>query len=397
MHDVESKRSTTASQDHKAPGQAVGKRTLTEALPSVQLKGDAADTAAVHDSAQRGSATAASPLPHGETIQRLFGQHSIADVQAHTGADAAASAQAMGAQAYATGNHVVLDRTDLHTVAHEAAHVVQQRGGVQLKGGVGAAGDVYERQADEAADHVVRGESAEHVLGPPSATTSARGASKVQRKDDGPTPAPAPGVSPPTPPPPPVTTVTNQITDGPYGWQSKFEVTKTDTEYRVVIKPKLVPDAGVTPQQVADVKLRAHNAFVRLFDNKFILTDTADQKQYGLRADVQFVDSGEHYTVALHTGPDGNGNLTNWYTGNYDETLAHELGHQLGLKDEYIDATVPARATTTAPGVHTDHSIMGNYLAEGRPDAGAQLRHGQTIGSEIGGATGRTFTVARRP
>jgi hypothetical protein len=42
---------------------------------------------------------------------------------------------------------------------------------------------------------------------------------------------------------------------------------------------------------------------------------------------------------------------------------------------------------------------MGNYLAEGRPQAGAQLRHGQTIGSEIGGATGHSFTVAvvRRP
>jgi hypothetical protein len=32
-------------------------------------------------------------------------------------------------------NHV---GADLHTVAHEAAHVVHQREGVQLKGGVGA-------------------------------------------------------------------------------------------------------------------------------------------------------------------------------------------------------------------------------------------------------------------
>ena len=55
------------------------------------------------------------------------------------------------------------------------------------------------------------------------------------------------------------------------------------------------------------------------------------------------------------------------------------------------------RATAAAPGVFTDHSIMGNYLAEGRPQAGVQLRHGQTIGNEIGGATGHTFTVARRP
>jgi hypothetical protein len=39
---------------------------------------------------------------------------------------------------YATGNHVAFKGApNLHTAAHEAAHVVQQRGGVQLKGGVG--------------------------------------------------------------------------------------------------------------------------------------------------------------------------------------------------------------------------------------------------------------------
>ncbi len=120
-----------------------------------------------------------------------------------------ARARDMGAQAYATGNHVVLgDRADLHTVAHEAAHVVQQRGGVQLKGGVGDAGDAYERQADEAADRVVRGESAEDVLGPRGADSAPRGSRSVQLQPDA-------GAVSPAAPAPAVTTVTNQITDGP--------------------------------------------------------------------------------------------------------------------------------------------------------------------------------------
>jgi len=134
----------------------------------LRTTGDAAgapDATAIHATAQRGIATSPSPLPHGETLQRLFGHHDVSAVQAHTGADAAASAQAMGAQAYATGNHVVLGSgADLHTVAHEAAHVVQQRGGVQLKGGVGEAGDVYERHADAVADAVVQGKSAQGLL-----------------------------------------------------------------------------------------------------------------------------------------------------------------------------------------------------------------------------------------
>jgi len=82
----------------------------------------------------------------------------------------------MGAKAYATGDHVVLgDGADLHTAAHEAAHVIQQRGGVQLKGGVGESGDAYERHADQVADQVVQGRFAESLLDRFAARTPAGG------------------------------------------------------------------------------------------------------------------------------------------------------------------------------------------------------------------------------
>jgi len=135
----------------------------------------------VHAAAAQGISTPSSRLPHSDAIQRSFGSHDISSVQAHTGPEAAASARAMNADAYATGNHIVLgDRTDLHTAAHEAAHLLQQRRGVQLKGGVGAAGDAYERHADAVADRVVAGRSAEDLLdtGATGAATSA-----VQRKE----------------------------------------------------------------------------------------------------------------------------------------------------------------------------------------------------------------------
>jgi hypothetical protein len=176
----------TRSKEHYAPqfGHAVrrdgdlgavetavpGKRTQVEQVygGAVQLRADAAPAAgpsAVQAAAARGVATACSKLPHGETLQRLFGRHDISAVQAHTGSEAAVTAREMGARAYAMGNHVVLGAgADLHTVAHEAAHVVQQRGGVQLKGGVGEVGDRYERHADAVADAVVQGKSAEALL-----------------------------------------------------------------------------------------------------------------------------------------------------------------------------------------------------------------------------------------
>jgi hypothetical protein len=105
-------------------------------------------------------------LPHHGAIQRLFGRHSIDGVRAHTSASAADACESMGANAYATGQDVAFKSSspDLHTTAHEAAHVVQQRGGVQLSGGVGQAGDPHERHADAVADAVTAGRSAEGLL-----------------------------------------------------------------------------------------------------------------------------------------------------------------------------------------------------------------------------------------
>lgn len=143
-----------------------GKRTLVD---QVQRRADEAGAGSppttVHAAAAHGVSGSSHPLPHAGEIQRLFGRHDVSGVHAHTDAAATAGAQSMGAQAFAMGDHVAFATTpDLHTAAHEAAHVVQQRGGVQLKGGVGEAGDAHERHADWVADCVVAGRSAEGLL-----------------------------------------------------------------------------------------------------------------------------------------------------------------------------------------------------------------------------------------
>ncbi|MEK6262278.1 MAG: DUF4157 domain-containing protein [Planctomycetota bacterium] len=115
--------------------------------------------------ATKGVAGPAASLPHLDAIQRSFGNHDVSGVEAHTGPQATDSNHALDAVGYTIGNRVAFAGTpDLHTAAHEAAHVVQQRGGVQLSGGVGQAGDAYERHADAVADRVVQGGSSESLL-----------------------------------------------------------------------------------------------------------------------------------------------------------------------------------------------------------------------------------------
>ena len=119
----------------------------------------------IHEAAALGTSGPSGPLPYIDIIQRSFGRHDVGHIKAHADTPAAEGAKAMGAEAFATGEHVAFAGTpSLHTAAHEAAHVVQQRGGVQLAGGVGREGDAYERHADAVADAVVAGHSAEALL-----------------------------------------------------------------------------------------------------------------------------------------------------------------------------------------------------------------------------------------
>jgi YHS domain-containing protein len=143
--------------------------------------GDAPDK---HERAQTGLTGAPGQLPHLDRIQASFGRHDPSGIEAHVGGAATEASEAIGARAYATGNSVAFrEAPDLHTAAHEAAHVVQQRAGVQLKAGVGQEGDAYERHADEVADLVVAGKPAEQALDKMAGAGGGGGAGLQLEKD----------------------------------------------------------------------------------------------------------------------------------------------------------------------------------------------------------------------
>lgn len=151
--------------------------------------------------AAHGVSGAGSAFPFGERIQASAGRHDVGSVSAHVGGAAGRASAALGAEAYTTGHRVAFaSAPSLHTAAHEFAHVVQQRAGVALEGGMGEEGDVYERHADEVAHAVVAGRSAEPLLDrcPPASGPPAQGA--LQRQTSGEAtqqpasePEPAPG------------------------------------------------------------------------------------------------------------------------------------------------------------------------------------------------------------
>ena len=127
--------------------------------------GPPGERSTVHQIATTGLRGANSRLPHFARIQQSFGRHDIGGTRARVGGEATAANESLGSLAYTRGSSIAFKRApDLKLAAHEAAHVVQQRRGVQLKSGVGRSDDAYERQADSVAEKVAAGESAQPLL-----------------------------------------------------------------------------------------------------------------------------------------------------------------------------------------------------------------------------------------
>lgn len=96
------------------------------------------------------------------TMESRFG-HDFSRVRIHSDTHAAASAHEIHAAAYTSGTHIVFgDRRfepgtprGRHLLAHELAHVVQQRGDSAIPAGIGSHDDAHERAADRTADAIV--------------------------------------------------------------------------------------------------------------------------------------------------------------------------------------------------------------------------------------------------
>ena len=115
--------------------------------------------------ARQGIGHDSQPLPHADRIQTSFGRHDVRGIRTRIGGPARDANEQLGSDAYAVDGRIGFrSAPDLRLAAHEAAHVVHQRAGVSLQGGVSTRGDAHEQHADRVAHAVVAGASAEPLL-----------------------------------------------------------------------------------------------------------------------------------------------------------------------------------------------------------------------------------------
>lgn len=151
-----------------------------------QTAGNAATSSLLRGEASPASAVRAGGRPLEAPVRREMEQrfgHDFSDVRVHTGSRAAASASALAAKAFTVGRDIVFDantfapatRDGKHLLAHELAHVVQQR-----RGGARPSldpGSPLEHAASSAASHLVGGSGPVEVSG-----ASAPGVARTPRK-----------------------------------------------------------------------------------------------------------------------------------------------------------------------------------------------------------------------
>jgi hypothetical protein len=171
-------------------------------------------------------------------------------------------------------------------------------------------------------------------------------------------------------------------------WLASYDVEFTGGECVITVFVRINRDAGVTEAQATQVRRQTRRAFQRFWDNRFEFEDQDSGEVFPVRVKLEGVERRQHLTVQLHAGA-GRDDLENWFVDSDSNDRAHELGHQIGMYDEYVDATVANRATAASPGVFSDHSIMGDYPNEGAGRARARRRHGNRLARHIGAATGR--------
>ena len=165
--------------------------------------------------------------------------------------------------------------------------------------------------------------------------------------------------------------------DGGYAWEVKYGLGFDGTAFNVQTKIHLTGDDPGTYKQVWETGIE------QIWSNKFSLSDSSGQ--YAIRFDVQFVDSGADYDVAVHNSA-GGGDMLNWYLDTawgpsyQDELAAHEYGHMVGAFDEYAGAATYLGQTTTGT-LMSDltQTVTSNYL--------------HSIDSYAEQFTGRTFSV----
>jgi hypothetical protein len=200
----------------------------------------------------------------------------------------------------------------------------------------------------------------------------------------------------------------NKLPD--YGIPGRFEAREFAYEGQnlteVTMKVHLRAKPGVSADDLAKVQRDAWEGVDRYYNAPGHTLPNGNK----LHVNVEFTDDPAlaHVNVDIHPGgkaPTDRANQVNWYVDSEPTTHAHELGHSMGLLDEYTDPTALNRLDEFGPGYHDDGGLMTNYWTldpkTGKvvpnPNTHVPPRNLNQIGQDIDNAAGPAHTGTPKP
>lgn len=166
-----------------------------------------------------------------------------------------------------------------------------------------------------------------------------------------------------------------ELEDLPYGWEVAWDGGQHEEGYYINLGLDLRFDHQIPLAARQDFQDKCQAAVRKYFDGRFELVG-ADSSRAALRIRIDWQHTHPHRVIPVSPGFIY-GDLDHWYLDWELIDLAHELGHALGLVDEYRDPESTFRQHLSVAGVWQDHSLMGDYRQEGPVYAALRLRHGE--------------------
>ncbi|MEU7859446.1 hypothetical protein [Nonomuraea sp. NPDC049141] len=134
---------------------------------------------------------------------------------------------------------------------------------------------------------------------------------------------------------------------------------RTVTEFTVKIK--YVAEKGMTSEQVAQLKSNALDGVDRYYNHQHRLRDGS---QLHVRLEFQEVRNARpgDLEVVTFRAAGGRADMVTWYADNDGHIHAHEMGHHLGLADEYLEPPERGRRTLTDRHMEPGDNLMGDAV-----------------------------------
>ena len=134
---------------------------------------------------------------------------------------------------------------------------------------------------------------------------------------------------------------------------------KRVTEFTVKIK--YVVAEGMTPDQVMQIKSNALDGVDLYYNHQHRLRDGSQLHVRLEFEEVRGARPGDREVVTFRAAG-GRADMLTWYADNDAHVHAHEIGHHLGLPDEYLEYEAPGRRTLTDRGMEPGDNLMGDAV-----------------------------------